>query len=102
MVVGPDNSISFKTLDPTPGPDPMMIVQQWPPPVTDWQVEDDGSWSDDTWQKEQNDDNWSYDLSKSNEPTSSSILDRWHKQQQQQGSILKNIFYCHSWVHEIT
>ena len=98
MVVGKDHSISFKTQDPTPGPNPSVVIQQqWPPPVTDWSHED--SWSEDNWhnqeltrynpeqedeeEEEDESEKWSFDISKTYEPQGGSILDRWHKEQQQ-------------------
>ena len=94
MVVCKDHSISLKTADSTPGPQPNVVIQQWPPPVTDWSNED--NWSEDNWsnqeltrhhpefdeEEEEESEKWSYDLSKTHEPQGGSILDRWHKEQQ--------------------
>ena len=38
LVVGKDNSISIKTLDPSPSSSPQVVVQKWPPPI--WDSED--------------------------------------------------------------
>ena len=93
LVVGKDNSISIKTMDPNPGTAPHVEVQKWPPTVNvDWEDEEDSS-SEDNWQNQEllrqkvEDDTWSIDLSKTQEQNGASILDMWHRQHQQQQQL---------------
>ncbi len=109
LVVGKDNSISIKTVEATTpethpqifeaGPEtgPHVVVEKWPPPPTPWDTE---KWQEEHWQNqellrqehEQDEDTWSIDLSKPQQPqqppqqqqhhAATSILDKWHQENQ--------------------